>query len=68
MRNTLPDFNRSYYDTRAFKGNIANQNNVKTWIDKIKPAFKETVLINCAGVTYNAFAHKADLDNLSRNK
>ena len=47
------------------KVNIANSSNVKTWIDSIKHSFEKTVLINCAGITYNSFAHKADLESWS---
>jgi len=41
--------------------NITNYNEVENWINSIKSP-KEITLINCAGITYNAFAHKADIE------
>ena len=40
---------------------IVNYNEVENWIKSIK-SIKDITLINCAGITYNAFAHKADVE------
>tara|TARA_B100000795_G_scaffold254298_1_gene225084 strand:+ start:6503 stop:7186 length:684 start_codon:yes stop_codon:yes gene_type:complete len=40
---------------------IVNYNEVENWIKSIK-SMKDITLINCAGITYNAFAHKADIE------
>jgi acetoacetyl-CoA reductase/3-oxoacyl-[acyl-carrier protein] reductase len=34
---------------------------VHNWISLIKEELNEIVLINCAGISYNSFAHKADI-------
>lgn len=41
---------------------ISNYNSVVEWIDLVKPQLKNLVLINCAGISYNTFAHKADIE------
>lgn len=43
-----------------YKVNIANVDEVKSWIEEIKPQLSQIVLLNCAGINYNAFAHKVD--------
>mgnify|MGYP001309792959 CR=1 FL=1 len=40
---------------------IVKYNEVENWIKSIK-SMKDITLINCAGITYNAFAHKADIE------
>lgn len=47
------------FDNHLFKVDISNHNDVNNWIlslDKIQ----DVTLINCAGISYNSFAHKAD--------
>lgn len=44
-----------------YKVDITNEQEVAAWIDDIKDRLQDIVLINCAGVSYNQFAHKADL-------
>lgn len=50
--------NENYY-----KVNIADAGEVKNWINSIADIddFSNLVLINCAGINYNSFAHKSDL-------
>lgn len=45
-----------------YQVNIADAYAVEEWIASIKAELKDIVLINCAGISYNSFAHKADLD------
>lgn len=40
---------------------IVNNENVEDWIKSISFS-KNITLINCAGISYNAFAHKSDID------
>jgi len=40
--------------------NIASIDEVKRWIETIRPQLDQIVLLNCAGTNYNAFAHKVD--------
>lgn len=46
--------------TRHSKLNITNYKDVLSWIDTNKLSLNNITLINCAGVNYNSFAHKAD--------
>lgn len=64
----LGTFNSSSVDKfeksdKYFKVNIANNQSVYEWISSINNELKDIILINCAGISYNSFAHKADLDN-----
>lgn len=45
-----------------YKVDIANSNEVCNWVESIKDRLSELVLVNCAGISYNAFAHKASID------
>ena len=44
-----------------YKLDISNYDDVNSWIQSIAPLLKNLVLINCAGISYNSFAHKADI-------
>jgi NAD(P)-dependent dehydrogenase (short-subunit alcohol dehydrogenase family) len=44
-----------------YKVNIVDSENVEIWIDSIRNKLDNIVLINCAAISYNSFAHKADL-------
>ena len=44
-----------------FKVDIRDYQNVETWVDSIKDRLKEVVLINCAGTSYNSYAHKSNI-------
>ena len=46
-------------NNHLFKVDISNHNEVNEWISSLNDLQKVT-LINCAGISYNSFAHKAD--------
>jgi NAD(P)-dependent dehydrogenase (short-subunit alcohol dehydrogenase family) len=45
---------------------ITRPNELELWLEKVKPSLNHIVLINCAGINYNAYAHKSDLDQWSK--
>ena len=51
---------------RYFKVDVSEYNSVKTFIESIKEKCKEIILLNCAGISYNTFAHKADIEKWSK--
>ena len=57
-------YNKSqvHLSEKHFRVDISNFNSVLEWIGFVKPQLKNLVLINCAGISYNAFAHKADIE------
>ena len=42
------------------KVDVTDFNQVSDWIDKEKELINNITLINCAGISYNSFAHKSD--------
>ena len=48
-----------------YQVNIVDPFSVENWIQLIKQKLHNIVLINCAGISYNSFAHKADLEKWS---
>ena len=40
---------------------VSDVESIDAWISSIEGALENVVLINCAGISYNAFSHKADL-------
>ena len=54
---TLPEFIEQ--KERYAKVDVANYAEVESWIQSLE-LDSELTLINCAGVTYNAFTHKSD--------
>lgn len=50
---------------KFYQVNIADARSVEEWITSMKNDLKYIVLVNCAGISYNSFAHKADLDRWS---
>lgn len=46
--------------TLLYKVDISDNQQVSEWVESIKPYIKDVVLINCAGISYSGFAHKAD--------
>jgi NAD(P)-dependent dehydrogenase (short-subunit alcohol dehydrogenase family) len=44
-----------------FKVDTTDLQNIKDFIGEVSPLLKNITLINCAGINYNSFAHKADL-------
>lgn len=53
----LDDDLDSYY-----KVDVSNFEEVEKWISLLNRSLTDIVLINCAGVSYNSFAHKADIE------
>jgi NAD(P)-dependent dehydrogenase (short-subunit alcohol dehydrogenase family) len=45
---------------------ISDNQQVEAFIKKISPQLKEITLINCAGMSYNSFAHKSDADEWAK--
>ena len=45
-----------------YKVDISNFNAVSNWIKMIENKLNRVILINCAGKTYNSFAHKANIE------
>ncbi len=43
------------------KVNISDFNEIVEWFYRIKPNLKNVVLLNCAAINYNCYAHKSDL-------
>jgi NAD(P)-dependent dehydrogenase (short-subunit alcohol dehydrogenase family) len=52
---SLPEDNIACYS----KVDITDEKSVRQWINRNNP--KKIILINCAGITYNSFAHKSDI-------
>lgn len=48
--------------SNLFKVDISDYEEVNNWISSIENKLSEIVLINCAGVSYNSFAHKSDIE------
>ena len=48
-----------------YQVNIVDALSVERWIQLIHHNLNNIVLINCAGVSYNSFAHKADVEKWS---
>ena len=57
--NSTPEFIKS--NGHYKRVDIVNYAEVENWIKSIK-LIKDITLINCAGISYNAFAHKADIE------
>ena len=55
---TEPSINREYY----YQVDIANDKAVTEFCRTIEGKLKNVVLINAAGISYNAFAHKTELE------
>lgn len=59
-------YNKSVIDgninNNIYKIDICNYQQVNDWISSIKNQLSDIVLINCAGISYNSFAHKADIE------
>lgn len=49
------------YQDSLFKVDISNFSEVSSWVNKIENKLEEIILINCAGINYNSFAHKAEI-------
>ncbi len=64
--NVIGTFNSSKPEDHLenyFKVNISDKDQVNNWLELKKDSLDEITLLNCAGNNYNAFAHKADMNN-----
>jgi len=59
---TFPDSDKENY---LMKVDISNYPDVKNWIESIRNKIEHLTLINCAGINYTSFAHKAEMDKWS---
>lgn len=50
----------------CFQLDISDNGQVEKFIQDILPQLKNITLINCAGISYNSFAHKADIDEWTK--
>lgn len=50
----------SFFKENLFKVNIADYNSVNTFYNEIENTLQKITLVNCAGISYNAFAHKSN--------
>jgi NAD(P)-dependent dehydrogenase (short-subunit alcohol dehydrogenase family) len=54
--------NSTIVETEGFyRLDITNYQQIQVLISQLKEQLKNIVLINCAGINYNSFAHKADI-------
>lgn len=60
---TIPE---SRHQDVLFKVDITNEKNIKDWLSKVSECLEDIVLINCAGINYNSYAHKADISKWSK--
>ena len=56
---TQPDPQYMDYFSRV---DITDSREVNSWIESIRSSINHPTLINCAGINYTSFAHKADID------
>ncbi len=49
-----------------FQVDISNFSDVSSWLKRIEDKLDQIVLINCAGINYNSFAHKAEIEKWER--
>lgn len=52
--------NQSIHLEKMFKVDIADFDSVHQFYTQIEPSLSKITLINCAGISYNSFAHKSD--------
>jgi NAD(P)-dependent dehydrogenase (short-subunit alcohol dehydrogenase family) len=50
----------THVKTAYFKLDTSKHQEIISWIEEVKSSFEDITLINCAGINYNSFAHKAD--------
>ena len=51
---------RSELTMQFYQLDVSNYEAVEKLISQVKPLLEKITLINCAGITYNSFAHKSD--------
>jgi acetoacetyl-CoA reductase/3-oxoacyl-[acyl-carrier protein] reductase len=54
------------YEEFFSKVDVNNSMSLSNWISSIASTSENFVLINCAGITYNSFAHKTNLDEWNK--
>jgi len=59
---TYPETDKVGFFTKV---DISDYSSVIDWIKKLEGEFDKLTLINCAGINYNSFSHKADIDKWS---
>ena len=59
FNSTIPNSEITPYFSKV---DIINATDVKEWLLKIDSTDEKLVLLNCAGINYNAVGHKADYD------
>jgi len=55
-----PDVKHNKYMSKV---DITDYQQVLEWVNNIESKIGKTILVNCVGVNYNSFAHKANLEN-----
>lgn len=48
------------------KLDVTDQSSIENFVKKNKSILKDITLINCAGITYNSYAHKAEIEKWAR--
>jgi NAD(P)-dependent dehydrogenase (short-subunit alcohol dehydrogenase family) len=49
-----------------YKLDITDYDAVEKWVESVHPELHQIKLINCAGISYSGFAHKADIEEWQR--
>jgi NAD(P)-dependent dehydrogenase (short-subunit alcohol dehydrogenase family) len=52
--------------SNCFQLDISDNEQVEEFVKKVSHMLDEITLINCAGVSYNSFAHKSDIDEWTK--
>lgn len=52
--------NGTFSKSNLFKVDIADFNSVTNFFKEIENTLQKITLVNCAGISYNSFAHKSD--------
>ena len=54
------------FDQSYTQVDVSSYTQVQEWVASIQDQLNQIVLINCAGISYNAFTHKSNADNWHR--
>lgn len=57
FHHTMPESNFQQVLTKV---DVSDFNEVRRWVESLGDQLTQITLLNCAGINYNAFAHKAD--------
>ncbi|CAM3864102.1 SDR family NAD(P)-dependent oxidoreductase [Rheinheimera salexigens] len=55
-------YNNTAINNNFTKLDVSNEEEVKQWVEQISAKLKQITVINCVGINYNCFGHKADLE------